>query len=319
MNSVSAQVTPDSYPDKAELEGVVAAILAEARAQGASGAEAGVSFEAGLSVTVRLGEVETLEYHRDRGLGVTVYFGQRKGSASTSDLGREAINATVRAACGIARYTAEDDCAGLADAALMATDIPDLDLCHPWDIAAEQAIELATRCEDAARAADPRISNSEGGSVSTHLGLRVYGNSHGFNGGYYSTRHSLSCAVIGVQDEAMQRDYWYTVARDARDMDDAVAVGRRAAERTVRRLGARRLSTRIKFVLVTPNFHKTHHSINIKEGNANFGILFVFWDYLFKTVCHKSNSELKFLTTGIDNQQSPEKFNVSSMFLNPFK
>ena len=244
MNSVSAQVTPDSYPDKAELEGVVAAILAEARAQGASGAEAGVSFEAGLSVTVRLGEVETLEYHRDRGLGVTVYFGQRKGSASTSDLGREAINATVRAACGIARYTAEDDCAGLADAALMATDIPDLDLCHPWDIAAEQAIELATRCEDAARAADPRISNSEGGSVSTHLGLRVYGNSHGFNGGYYSTRHSLSCAVIGVQDEAMQRDYWYTVARDAREMDDAVAVGRRAAERTVRRLGARRLSTR---------------------------------------------------------------------------
>lgn len=243
MNSVSAQLIPESYPDKVELAGIVAAILAEARSQGASAAEAGVSFEAGLSVTVRMGEVETLEYHRDRGLGVTVYFGQRKGSASTSDLGREAINATVRAACGIARYTAEDHCAGLADAALMAGDIPDLDLCYPWDIAAEQAIELATRCEDAARA-DVRINNSEGASVSTHLGLRIYGNTHGFSGGYYSTRHSLSCAVVGAQDNAMQRDYWYTVARDARDLEDAVAVGRRAAQRTVRRLGARRLGTR---------------------------------------------------------------------------
>ncbi len=244
MNSVANQSAPETYPNLPELEAVVAAILAEARQQGASSAEAGVSFEAGLSVTVRLGEVETLEYHRDRGLGVTVYFGQRKGSASTSDLGHEAIQATVRAACGIARYTAADDCAGLADPDRMALLVPDLDLCYPWDIGAEQAIELATTCEDAARAADPRISNSEGGSVSSHLGLRVYGNTHGFSGGYYSTRHSLSCAVIGAQDESMQRDYWYTVARDARELEDAAAVGRRATERTVRRLGARRLSTR---------------------------------------------------------------------------
>ncbi len=244
MNSAANQSAPEAYPNQSELAGVVAAILVEARKQGASSAEAGVSFEAGLSVSVRMGEVETLEYHRDRGLGVTVYFGQRKGSASTSDLAQEAIQATVRAACGIARYTAADDCAGLADPAHMATRVPDLDLCHPWDIGAEQAIELATVCEDAARAADPRISNSEGGSVSSHLGLRVYGNTHGFSGGYYSTRHSLSCAVIGTQGESMQRDYWYTVARDASELEDAVAIGRRAAERAVRRLGARRLSTR---------------------------------------------------------------------------
>jgi PmbA protein len=244
MNSAANQSAPETYPNQSELEAVVAAILAEARQQGASSAEAGVSFEAGLSVSVRMGEVETLEYHRDRGLGVTVYFGQRKGSASTSDLGHEAIQATVRAACGIARYTAADDCAGLADPALMAAFVPDLDLCYPWDIGAEQAIELATTCEDAARAADPRITNSEGGSVSSHLGLRVYGNTNGFSGGYYSTRHSLSCAVIGAQEDSMQRDYWYTVARDARELEDAAAVGRRAAERTVRRLGARRLSTR---------------------------------------------------------------------------
>ena len=244
MNSVANQSAAETYPNQSELEGVVAAILAEARKQGASSAEAGVSFEAGLSVSVRLGEVETLEYHRDRGLGVTVYFGQRKGSASTSDLGHEAIQATVRAACGIARYTAEDDCAGLADPTLMATAIPDLDLCHPWDLRAERAIEIATLCEAAARGVDARITNSEGGSVSSHLGLHVYGNTHGFSGGYYSTRHSVSCAVIGAQDDAMQRDYWYTVARDAADLEDAESVGRRAAERTVRRLGARRLGTR---------------------------------------------------------------------------
>ncbi|MGA7799811.1 MAG: metalloprotease PmbA [Gammaproteobacteria bacterium] len=238
-----ADVAP-ILPDQRVLAELVGQILDEARGQGASAAEAGVSMEAGLSATVRLGEVETLEYHRDRGLGVTVYFGQRKGSASTSDLDPKAVRETVRAACDIARYTGEDDCAGLADAALLASEVPDLDLYHPWDLHAERAIELARDCEDAARAFDSRIDNSEGASVSSHQGLRVYGNSLGFVGGYPSTRHSLSCAVLGRHGDQMQRDYWYTVSRVADELEPPAQVGRKAAERTVQRLGGRRLSTR---------------------------------------------------------------------------
>ncbi|MEQ6340910.1 MAG: metalloprotease PmbA [Gammaproteobacteria bacterium] len=240
-----SQITPSSNtnPSNAQLEDLVRDILAEARAQGASAAEAGVSLETGLSVTARLGEVETIEYNRDKGLGVTVYFGGRKGSSSTSDFTPEAVREAVRAACSIAKYTAEDEYAGLADAALMAREVPDLDLCHPWGISAEQAIELAIECENAARGMDVRITNSEGGSVSSHQGYRVYGNSHGFIGAYPSTRHSLSCAVIGGEGEGMQRDYWFTVARDSAELEAAAEVGRRAAQRTLRRLDARRLPT----------------------------------------------------------------------------
>lgn len=229
---------------RGELEAVVAAILDEAARQGASTAEAGVSAESGLAVTVRLGEVETVEHNRDKGLGVTVYFGQRKGSASTSDYSRQAIEETVRAACDIARYTAEDDCAGLADAALMARSIPDLDLYHAWDITAERAIELAQECETAARAVDARITNSEGASVTSHSGYRVYGNSHGFIGAYPSSRHGVSCAVIADDGHGMQRDYWYSVAHDSKELEAVRKVGTRAGERAVRRLGGRRLSTR---------------------------------------------------------------------------
>lgn len=244
MTQGAESVVEQAFPDQAQLESLVQQALAEARSQGASAAEAGVSFDAGLSVTVRLGEVETLEFNRDRGLGITVYFGQRKGSASTSDWSAAAVKETVQAACAIARYTGEDPCAGLADPALMARDIPDLQLCHPWGVAPEEAIEIARSCEDEARGFDARISNSEGASVSSHQGISVYGNSHGFVGGYPTTRHSISCAVIGKDDRGMQRDYWYTVARDAADMEGAAAVGRKAAERTVRRLGGRRLKTR---------------------------------------------------------------------------
>lgn len=234
--------------DRSRLEPIVADILEEAQRQGAAAAEAGVSVESGLSVTVRMGEVETVEHNRDKGLGVTVYFspdagGLRKGSASTTDLGPQAIRDTVRAACDIARYTAQDVCSGLADAALMARDIPDLDLYHPWALGAQEAIELARDCERAAQETDKRITNSEGASVSSHEGLRVYGNTHGFLAGYASSRHSLSCAVIGEQDERMQRDYWYSVARAADALEGVAAVGRRAAERTVRRLGGRRVAT----------------------------------------------------------------------------
>ena len=222
---------------------VVETMLREARKRGASAAEAGVSMEAGLSVNVRLGAVDTLEHNRDKALGITVYFGHRKGSASTSDFGARAIRETVQAACDIARYTEEDPCAGLADPERLATDIPDLDLYHPWGIEAERAIELARECEAAGRESDARIRNSEGANLSSHDGLRVYGNSHGFRGHYLSSRHSLSCTLIGEDESGMQRDYWYTVARHPDDLEDPQAVGREAARRAVARLGARRLET----------------------------------------------------------------------------
>jgi PmbA protein len=219
-------------------------IITRARRLGADGVEAGVSIDAGLSVTVRLGEPETLEYNHDRALGLTVYFEHRKGSASTADFAPESIAATVQAACDIARYTSEDACAGLADAERMASEIPDLDLYHPWELDAGRAIELATECETAAMAVDPRIENSEGGTVSSYVGMRVKGNSHGFIGGYRGSHHSYSCSVIGRQGEEMQRDYWSETNRDYRDLPSPALIGRTAGERTLRRLGTQRLSTR---------------------------------------------------------------------------
>ncbi|MCG7900647.1 MAG: metalloprotease PmbA [Candidatus Thiodiazotropha weberae] len=226
-----------------DLQESVEELLQEAKRQGASAAEAAVSSDAGLSVTVRLGETETIEHTRDNGLGVTVYFGHRKGSASTSDLSPQAIKETVEAACNFARYTSEDDCSGLADSSLMATELPDLDLYHPWNQSVEEAIELAIRCETAARETDDRIFNSEGATLNSHNGLQVYGNTHGFIGGYPSSRHSLSCAVLGKEGESMQRDYWYTLARKGGQLDSAESVGEMAAKRTVARLNGRRIKT----------------------------------------------------------------------------
>lgn len=226
-----------------QLTALVEEVLAEAKRQGASAAEASISVSQGLSVNVRLGEVETVEHTRDKGMGITVYFGQKSGSASTSDLGIAALRDTVRAAASIACYTAADEFSGLPERAALATDIPDLDLYHPWNPGMDRAIALAQECERAARDADPRIQNSEGASLSSHEGLEVYGNSLDFVGAVASTRHGLSCAVIGQDDSGMQRDYWYTTARRATDMEAAEAVGRQAAQRTVRRLGARKLKT----------------------------------------------------------------------------
>jgi PmbA protein len=226
------------------LEQSIDRLLAEAKRCGASAAEAVVSAGTGLEVSVRMGEVETVEHTRDHGLGITVYFGQRKGSASTSDLSPNAIDDAVRQACSIAKHTQEDRCAGLAPAELMAGEVPALDLDHPWGISVDDAIGLAIECEGAARAHDARIVNSEGASLSTRSGIKVYGNSHGFVAGYPSTRHGLSVAVVGKVGDEMQRDYWWTSARAAEDLEPAESVGRRAAERTVARLGGRRLSTR---------------------------------------------------------------------------
>ncbi len=226
------------------LQQLVEDLLAEARKQGASSAEAVVSSDSGLSTTVRMGDVETIEHTRDNGLGISVYFGQRKGSASTSDLSPQAIIDTVKAACSIATHTSEDECTGLADPELMAKEIPDLDLYHPWPIEVDAAIELGLKCEAAALNYAPQINNSEGATLNTHSGLHVYGNSHGFIGGYPSSRHSLSCSVLGQDEKGMQRDYWYSSGRSADDLEDAEVVGRKAGERTLARLGARKISTR---------------------------------------------------------------------------
>lgn len=218
-------------------------VLRLAKANGATAAEAEVSLGFGQNVSVRMGETENIEYNRDKGMSVTVYFGQRRGHASTSDLGADALRDTVAAACNIARYTAEDPFCGLADPALMAMEIPDLDLYFPWDLPVDKALELAQACEAAARGVDSRITNSEGASVSAYEGMFAYANSHGFNEGYASSRHSISCSVIAEDEENMQRDYWYSNARSAEDLDTAEYIGRLAGERTVRRLGCRRLKT----------------------------------------------------------------------------
>ena len=240
---MSIAATEDTAERLARLKQTIEDLLKEAKRRGATAAEASVGSSAGLEVSVRLGEVETVEHTRDNGLGITVYFGNRKGSASTSDLSTGALRDAVKAACAIAEHTQEDPCAHLADAALMAAEIPDLDLYHPWHLGVEDAIEIAAACEDSARGFDPRIVNSEGASLSTHTGIQVYGNSHGFVAGYPTSRHGLSCAVIGQEGESLQRDHWWTSARAAADLDSARMVGECAAERTVARLGSRRIPT----------------------------------------------------------------------------
>ncbi len=226
------------------LKNIVQDLLDEALKQGATDAEASLSSEKGLSVTARLGEVETIEHHQDQGLGVTVYIGQRKGSASTTDLSPQSLRETVGAACSIARYASSDEFAGLPDRELLATEFPDLELCHPWNLSAKDGIELAIACESAALGYHPDISNSEGASVNSHQGVTIIGNTLDFLHGYPTTRHSLSCSVLGQRGESMQRDYWYSVARAAEDLQAAQEVGEKAARRTIARLQARSLSTR---------------------------------------------------------------------------
>ncbi|MDE2261522.1 MAG: metalloprotease PmbA [Gammaproteobacteria bacterium] len=254
------------------LHDIAAFALQEAGRQGASQSEIDASVSQGLGTTVRLGEVDTIEYQRDRGLAVTVYFGKRKGSASTADLGLQAVRATVEKACAIARYTAEDPYAGLVEPEYLARDIPDLDLDHPWGLAAEDAIAIARRCEQAGRAVDPRIANSEGGSVSSQRHTGVYGNSLGFLAGYSGTSHSVSCSLIAQEGEQMQRDYWFTTARDPADLEQAESVGAAAGRRALARLGARKLSTRKAPVLFSPDMARGlyRHFIGAIRGPSQY-------------------------------------------------
>lgn len=220
--------------------------LACARRLGASDAAVEVSEGAGLSVSVRKGDIENVERNRDKSLGVTVYIGQRRGNASTSDFSRAALEQTVQAAYDIARFTAEDPAAGLPDEqdlALGEAATRDLDLFHPWAIEAAEAAELAMRCEAAALQTDARITNSEGAAVSAQQSHFFAGNTRGFRGGYASSRHSLSVAPIAGRGDDMQRDAWYTSMRDPRDLASPEAVGRYAAERALSRLKSRKIPT----------------------------------------------------------------------------
>jgi PmbA protein len=226
-----------------ELARVAESVLTAAKAGGATAAETDVSQAVGQSVTVRKGEVETVAYNRDKGISLTVYVGQRRGHASTADFAPEAVRAAVDKALAIARYTAEDPAAGLADPDRLARTFPDLDLYHPWDLSVEAAIDLGRAAEAAAMDVDPRITNTEGATVGRGESEFVYANSLGFAGGFRSSRHHIDCAVIGEDDAGMQRDFWYTAARAPGDLEAAAAVGRRAGERTLRRLGARPLET----------------------------------------------------------------------------
>jgi PmbA protein len=260
-------------------------VIRRARAAGASHAEVAASIDTGLSVNVRLGEVETVEHTRDRGFGLTVYFDQRKGSASTADLHPDSIQATLDQACAIARYTEADPAAGLADPARMATSFPDLDLWHPWDIDTTRAIELGIEIEDAGRA-HAGISNSDGASVQAGQGLSVYANSHGFVGRERGTRHSLSLALIAGDEDGMQRDYWYDSVRAAGDFMSAKALGDKAAERTLARMGARGLSTRQCPVLFVPELARglIGHLLGAVSGGALYRQASFLLDHVGKSV-----------------------------------
>ena len=242
MNNLVSHAARFTHP-KDMLRNIARDMLDYAKQRGATAASVDVSEGLGQSVTVRQGAVETIEYNRDKGLAVTVYIGQQRGNASTSDFSPGAMRDTVDAALSIARYTAKDECSGLPDADMLAHDYKDLDLYHPWDLPVDAAISLAQQCEQAALDTDPRIGNSEGATVSLHEAQFISANSLGFIGGFPSSRHSLSCAVIAGQGDAMERDYWYAVARDAKELPNAQQIGRIAAERTVRRLNARQLNT----------------------------------------------------------------------------
>ncbi|MCY4057265.1 MAG: metallopeptidase TldD-related protein, partial [Gammaproteobacteria bacterium] len=218
-------------------------ILEEAKRQGATAAEVAAGDSSGLVVSVRKGELETVEFTNDRGFGITVYVGDRKGNASTSDAGPDAIRQTVRAALNIAKYTEEDPCNGLADAEAMARHVPALDLHHPWNIDVPFATERAAETEAAGLAYDDRIVNSEGARVATARGCQAYGNSHGFLEASWGTRHSTSCLMIAADSNGMQPEDWYTVSRDPADLEDHVEVGREAARRAVGRLGCRPVKT----------------------------------------------------------------------------
>lgn len=259
----------DAAAQQALLESRVAEALQQARQLGADACEVGASVDQGIGVNVRMGEVETVELSRDQGFAVTVYVGKRKGSASSSDAGEASIRAAVEKAMAIARHTGEDPASGLAEAELMATELPDLKVHYPWHLSTDEAIELALACENAGRSV-AGISNSDGAGLTSGEGVRVYGNSHGFLAGLKGSRHSLSCMLIASDEQGMQRDYDYSSVRDPALLNSPEAIGRSAAERTLRRLGARRPATGRMPVLFAPEMASglVGHFLNAIAGGS---------------------------------------------------
>ena len=229
--------------DLEHLKKIADRTLNYAKKIGATASEVEISYGTGKNVSIRLGNLETLEINRDKGFSVTLYNGQRKGSSSSSDLSDQSIEDTVDAAFNIARYTAPDPLFGLADKELMATDMQDLDLYNPWDISIDHLIDLAKVCEASALDVSQKITNSEGASVSSSEGIFIYANSHGFEGGYPTSRHSIGCSVIAEEKSMMQRDYWYSSARHVEDLESPESIGTLAGTRTLSRLGAQKIKT----------------------------------------------------------------------------
>ena len=269
-----------------QLKQLVQDILAEAKQQGVDQAEVSASIDAGLSVSVRKGELENLEFNEDRGFGITLFLGNRKGSASTTDSSPSAIRDTVAAARRIATYTQDDACNGLAPLELMPQTIEDLDLYHPWAVTPEQATAMAIECESAGLTVDERLSNSDGAQVSTQQSMRVYGNSHGFVGAYSGTRQGISCVLIAEDDNGMQRDYWYSVSRDAADLEEASLIGQIAAERTLARLSPRKTPTGMFPILFSPQMASGlfGHLIGAISGGALYRRASFLLDSLGETV-----------------------------------
>lgn len=226
-----------------ELQTIARSILQEAAKRGADQAEVGISANKGFTVTAREGDVETIEYQQDKSIDVVVYFGKRLGAASLSDVRHEAICAAVDAACHIAKFTGEDPASGLAEKSELAFDYPKLKLAYPWQISVEEAARLACECEREAMSYDKRIISAESADVGTMHGHDVYANSLGFSGAFSYTRHEISCVLVAKEGEDMQRDYSYTVAVDPLHLESASTIAKQAAERTLKRLGARRLKT----------------------------------------------------------------------------
>ncbi len=232
----------DSLQQKQNMQNLIDDVLKKAKQKGATNVELGCSFGKGLEVNVRMGEIDTLEHQNDKEMGLTVYIGQRKGSASTTDFSEASINKTVQAAIDIAKYTSEDKYAGLADKSLLCTNFKNLELYHPWDLSAVDATEIAKQCEQSALD-NKQISNSEGASVSVYEGMGIYANSNDFIGFKQSTRHSIGCSVIAKDEQGMQRDYWYSSSRNKNHLESAEAIGKKAADRTIKRLGAKKIKT----------------------------------------------------------------------------
>ncbi|MEM7432020.1 MAG: metalloprotease PmbA [Pseudomonadota bacterium] len=263
-SAVALSITED------DLKEVVTQALTVAKRLGADQAEVAATHDAGIGVTARLGDVENLEFTNDRGVGITVYKDSCKGSASTSDFSTAAVEEAVQKAYSFATYTASDEHAGLADADLMCQDVVDLDLDHAWALSTEDAIALAIDCERVALEHDPRISNSEGATVSSSRSMRAYGNSHGFVGSYRKSGHSLSCVVLATDGDDMHRDYYYTNARDPSELKDAGLIGETAATRALSRIGARKISTTRAPVLFVPELARGFigHAVGAIAGGA---------------------------------------------------